>query len=327
MTALLTVMQGHLGRWVRVSRQAYGVEGSSAYLVPDQRLTLRDLLYGLLLVSGNDAAVELAIADRGSVPAFVADMNREAHALGATRTTFLNPDGLYLPGHLTTAHDLALFTREALAYPSFRAIDAARTFNFPGVPKPYTLINQNILLWNYSGAIGVKIGYTIQAKQSIVAAATRQGVTLIAVALHTDYTHMWQDPQVLLNWGFSRFRPLQLIAAGQTFGQAPVGRARAVAAAGFSWLVGPGQDLPPVKVSYDWPRTFRAGEPVGRIVVGPADDPLAVIPLVANAPSPLKAAAGGMLHWAEAGLALAAVVGGWRLRRNRRRYRIRFIRR
>ncbi len=329
MTALITVMQGHLGRWVRVSRQAYGVEGSSAYLVPDQRLTLRDLLYGLLLVSGNDAAVELAIADRGSVPAFVAEMNREARALGATHTTFLNPDGLYLPGHLTTAHDLALFTREALAYPSFRAVDATKTFKFPGVPKPYTLVNQNILLWNYPGAIGVKIGYTIQAKQSIVTAATRRGVTLIAVALRTNYTHMWQDPQVLLNWGFDNFHPRQLVTAGEKFGQAPQGHARAVATAGFSWLVGPGQALPAVTVRYDWPQAFRAGEPVGRIVVGPAREPLAVIPLVASAPSPLKAAAGGMLRWAEGGLVLAVVLGGWRLRRSgrRRRYRIRFIRR
>ena len=329
MTALLTVMQGHLGRVVRVSKQAYGVEGSSAYLVPGQRLTLRDLLYGLLLVSGNDAAVELAIADSGSVPAFVARMNGEAKALGASHTTFLNPDGLYLPGHKTTAHDLALFTRAALTYPTFRTIDGAKSFYFPGVPKPYTLVNQNILLWNYPGAIGVKIGYTIQAKQSIVAAATRGGVTLIAVALHSDYTHMWQDPQTLLNWGFAHFHSLQLVSAGERFTKAPRGAGRAVAAGSFSWLMGPGQGLPQVKVLYDWPQAWRAGEPVGDVVVGPQTRPLAVIPLLASAPSPMKAAAGGMLRWAEGGLALAAVVGVWRLRRQkrRRRYRLRLRRR
>ncbi len=329
MTALLTVMQGQLGRMVRVSPQAYGVEGSSAYLVPNQRLTLRDLLYGLLLVSGNDAAVELAIAERGSVPAFVAEMNSEAKALGATHTTFLNPDGLYLPGHRTTAHDLALFTRAALTYPAFRTIDATKTFLFPGVPKPYSLVNQNILLWNYPGAIGVKIGYTIQAKQSIVAAATRQGVTLIAVALHSNYTHMWQDPQVMLNWGFANFHTLQLVSAGQVFARAPRGDGRAVATGGFAWLVGPGQSLPRMRATYAWPEAWRTGEPVGTLVVGPRANPLAVIPLVASAPSPLKPAAGGMLRWAEIGLFLAALIGFWRLRSNqhRRRYRLRFMRR
>ncbi len=329
MTALLTVMQGRLGRVVRVSPQAYGVEGSSAYLVPDQKLSIRDLLYGLLLVSGNDAAVELAIAERGSVPAFVAAMNREARALGATGTTFVNPDGLYLPRHLTTPHDLALITRQALAYPAFRQIDATKVFRFPGVPKPYDLTNQNILLWNYPGAIGVKIGYTIQAHQSIVAAATRGGVTLIAVALHTNFTHMWADPQVMLNWGFANFHPIQLVSAGQLLGHAPNGHARARATGGFSWLIGPGQGLPPVRAVYGWPKAYRAGEPVGSLIVGEPARPLAVIPLVASAPSPLKAAAGGMLRWAEAGLFVAAAVGMWRLRtsRRRRRYRLRFSRR
>lgn len=246
-------MQGRLGRTVRVSPKAYGVEGSSAYLQPRQRLTIEDLLYGLLLVSGNDDAVELAIAEDGSVPAFVAEMNREAKALGATKTTFRNPDGLYLPAHLTTAHDLALMTRQALAHPAFRRIDAAKSFPFPGVPKPYTLVNQNILLWNYPGAIGVKIGYTIQAKQSIVAAATRGGVTLIAVALHSDYQHMWQDPQILLNWGFANFHPRALVRSGEIFSRAPLGGVRAVATTGFSWLAGPGQIAPRVKVQCAWP--------------------------------------------------------------------------
>jgi D-alanyl-D-alanine carboxypeptidase (penicillin-binding protein 5/6) len=327
MTALLTVMQGHLGHVVQVSRQAYGVEGSSAYLVPGQRLSIRDLLYGLLLVSGNDAAVELAIAEAGSVPAFVQRMNSEAKTLGATGTTFLNPDGLYLPRHLTTAHDLALITRQALAYPTFRNVDATKSFQFPGVPKPYTLVNQNVLLWNYPGAIGVKIGYTIQAHQSIVAAATRDGTTLIAVALHTDFQHIWLDPQVLLNWGFSHFHQLQVVKAGEPFGRAPTGTAHADATGGFAWLTGPGQTLPPVHVIHDWPKAYRAGEPVGRVVVGPRRAPLAVIPLVASGPSPLKAAAGGMLHWAEAGLALGVVIGGYRLRRSRRRRRYRFVRR
>jgi len=314
---------------VKVSPKAYGVEGSSVYLEPGQRLTLRALLYGLLLVSGNDAAVELAIAEAGSVPAFVARMNAEAKALGATGTTFENPDGLYLPGHMTTAHDLALITRAALSYPDFRRIDATRTFMFPGQPKPFELMNQNLLLWNYPGAIGVKIGYTVQAKNSIVAAATRHGVTLIAVALHTDVQHNWSDAETLLNWGFANFHPVLVVRPGQALARAPGGAARAVAAAGFAWLAGPGQAAPHVAVHVRWPSAWRAGEPVGMAVVGPKRSPLAVLPLTADgaSPPPPPPSHAGLWYLAAGVLALLLLLA-WRRRRRRRRrrYRLRFMR-
>ena len=232
MTALLTIMHGHLDRVVAVSPQAYGVEGSSVYLVPGQKLTVRDLLYGLLLVSGNDAAVELAIAVAGSVPRFVAMMNVEAKLLGATHTTFLNPDGLYLPGHRTTAHDLALIARAALAYPEFRKIIATRYFDFPGVPKPFMLTNQDALLWNYPGAIGAR---WLHGRGAVLhrRGSHPDGVTLLAVALHTDPSSLWSDPATLLNWGFANFQPRAVVLRGETFGRAHAG-VRARATAGFT---------------------------------------------------------------------------------------------
>ncbi|MDA8345733.1 MAG: D-alanyl-D-alanine carboxypeptidase [Thermaerobacter sp.] len=328
MTALLTVMHGDLQRTVTVSPQAYGVEGSSAYLVPGQKLTIRNLLYGLLLVSGNDAAVELAIAEAGSVPRFVAQMNAEAKKLGATNTTFLNPDGLYLPGHLTTAHDLALFTRAAFTYPAFRQIDAAKSFRFPGDPKPYTMYNQNLELWRYPGAVGGKIGYTVQAKQSIVTVATRGGVTLIAVVLHSDFYHMWTDPQNLLNWGFAHYRQVGVVQRGDVFGHAADG-ARAVATAGYSWLVGPGQTLPAIQATVHWPAVWRKGQPVGQVLVRLAADDLATIPLVASGPSPApKKSSHFLLSTIAAVFAVGFVSVLWRWRsRRRRRVRYRFKRR
>lgn len=328
MTALLVVMHGDLSRTVRVSPQAYGIEGSSAYLVPGEPLTIKDLLYGLLLVSGNDAAVELAIAEAGSVPRFVAEMNQEAKALGATHTNFLNPDGLYLPGHVTTAHDLALITRAALSYGAFRQVDSAKYFNFPGKPKPYTIYNQNLLLWQYPGAVGGKIGYTIQAKQSIVGIATRGGVTLIAVVLHTDYQHFFTDPENLLNWGFANFHNLNVVQRGTAFGRTARSGARAVATAGYTWLAGPGQPRPKVRSQVHWPLSWRSGQPVGQIEVRGKDGALAAIPLVASAPSPspppLPRSPLPLLAGAVALVGTLALA--WRRRMRRRRVRYRFVR-
>lgn len=285
MTALLTIEKGDLSRVVRVSPAAYGVQGSTVYLVPGQRLTIRNLLYGLLLVSGNDAAVELAVADAGSVPKFVAEMNQKARELGATHTTFLNPDGLYLSGHRTTAHDMALFAQAALALPEFRTIDATRQYLFPGYPHSFVIYNQNQLLTRYPGAIGVKIGYTIQADESIVGAATRNGVTLIAVALHTDYYHLWTDPQNLLNWGFQNFSQVDVLKTGSAVGRAHDG-AHAIATAGYQWLSGPGQPMPKMKVSTFWPAAWKRGQPIGMARVYSGSRELALVPLVASAGSP-----------------------------------------
>lgn len=327
MTALLTIEQGNLDRVVHVSPSAYGVAGSTVYLVPGQRLTIRDLLYGLLLVSGNDAAVELALADAGSVPKFVAEMNAKAKALGATHTTFLNPDGLYLPQHRTTAHDLALIARAALALPEFRKIDETRSYLFPGYPKPFTIYNQNKLLWEYPGALGMKIGYTIQADETIVGAAQRNGVTLIAVVLHTDYWHLWSDPQNLLNWGFRNFRLQNVLSAGRSLGRARDG-VHAVLTSGYSWLAGPGQPTPQVRTAMYWPATWRKGQPVGlaRVYVGGRQ--LDAVPLVAAAAAPMPKAgsSGGVLRTGvliALGVLTISVVRG-RVRRRRRRVRYRF---
>ena len=127
MTALLALEEGQLDDVVTVSRNAFGVPGTSIYLSEGEKLTLRDLLYGLMLASGNDAAVAIAEHIGGSVDAFCRRMTERAAELGCQNTVFLSPNGLPTPGHHTTAYDLALIAREAMNHPEFREIVSTRS--------------------------------------------------------------------------------------------------------------------------------------------------------------------------------------------------------
>lgn len=219
MTALVALTYGpSLGTVITVPAQAQGVPGSSVYLRAGEKLTFKDLLYGLILRSGNDAAVAIAIATAGSVPAFVAMMNAECKKLGCENTHFNDPNGLSTKDHYTSVADMALITEAAMKIPEFRRIVSTKLFtSFPNWPAP-GMFNQDKLLWNYPGAIGVKIGYTDQAHETIVGAATRHGVTLVAVVMHTTHPRLWLDPETLLTWGFDNFVPATALARGQVVG-------------------------------------------------------------------------------------------------------------
>lgn len=268
MTALLALKYGPaLSTEISVPKQAYGVPGSSVYLVAGQRMTFRDLLYGLLLQSGNDAAVAVAILTAGSVPRFVAMMNAECAALGCTHTHFANPHGLPETGHYVSARDMALITRAAMAIPEFRTIVATKTYPFPGYPKPFTLINQNHLLWTYPGAIGVKIGYTNQARETIVGAARRGNLELAAIVLHTTFRGRWIDTASLLSWGFTHFQEVTLIDRGEVLGhvRAPSGKEVRLASSGSAVWVVPRGTRPQVRI-----RLHLGRLPSGVISVGEA---------------------------------------------------------
>ena len=188
---------------VTVNKQAADCEGSSLELKENDRLSLQDLLYGLMLVSGNDAAEVVAGHVGGSVPGFVRLMNEKAESLGATRTHFSNPHGLPDPvNHFTTARDMALITAAAFKRPDFLPYVAtpSKTVTFRGTGKSRTLVSTNKLLGSYAGADGVKTGYTDDAGLCLVAAAKRNGVQLIAVLFNDD--ERWQDAAKLLDYGF-----------------------------------------------------------------------------------------------------------------------------
>ena len=201
MTALIAIERLDPDSVVSVPKEAVGIEGSSLYLTEGEKITVSDLLYGLMLESGNDAAVALAIAVSGSEEEFVELMNRRAEELGLEDTHFVNPHGLSDDDHYTTAYDLAKLTCAALENETFERIVSTGTAVISDGRR--TLYNHNRLLGSYEGCIGVKTGYTIATGRTLVTAARRDGMTLVAVTLNDRSD--WADHAALLDYGFDNF--------------------------------------------------------------------------------------------------------------------------
>ena len=212
MTALIVCEQCNVLDRMRIPKEAVGIEGSSMYLKEGEVLTIQELLYGLMLSSGNDAAVALAIYCGGTVEGFVGLMNDKAYSLGLANTQFENPNGLDSPGHFSSAKDLAVLAAYAMENPVFAKTVSTKTVR---VGERY-LTNHNKLLWRVPGADGVKTGYTRSAGRTLVSSAVRENRRVIAVTL--DDGNDWQDHKVLLEQGLSRFRPKDLIAEGDLMG-------------------------------------------------------------------------------------------------------------
>jgi D-alanyl-D-alanine carboxypeptidase (penicillin-binding protein 5/6) len=219
MTAVIAIQTGNLDQEVTIGQDAVNEVvqngGSGAGLVANDKLTLRDLLYGLMLPSGDDAAVAIADDIAGSVPNFVRIMNLEAQRLHLYQTHYANADGLevtdnqgnILSGvHYTTAYDLVRLARYAMSIPLFAQIVSTEHYTVPAsaTSHAYKWTNINNLLYDYKGAIGIKTGWTPQAGGCLVFAAQRSGHTLLGVVLHsTNETTRFTDATALLNWGFA----------------------------------------------------------------------------------------------------------------------------
>lgn len=206
MTALLLAEQDDLSKQVRCTKQMVTVEGSSMGLLEGDIVTYRDLLYGMLLASGNDAANTTAITLGGSLEGFADMMNRKALSLGLSSTHFVSPSGLDAEGHYTTAHDLARLAAYALRNQAFREACSSYTATLYYGNPPYrrTLTNHNRLLKSYEGLIGVKTGFTKKAGRCLVTAAKRGSATVVAVTLHDP--NDWSDHRAMLDHGFSVLR-------------------------------------------------------------------------------------------------------------------------
>jgi D-alanyl-D-alanine carboxypeptidase (penicillin-binding protein 5/6) len=206
-TALTAVERADLDDMVDVRVNSGLLHASTASTVmglePGMRLSLRDLLYGLLLVSGNDAAIAVADHIAGNATAYAAMMNVLAQTLGLRDTHFANPHGLDEAGHLSSAHDMALLGRALLAQPDLAAI--VRTEHYQPRWDGPEVWNGNELLATHRGAVGVKIGYTEQAGQTIVAAAERGGRTVIVSVLSA--WDRYADATALLDWAFANTQP------------------------------------------------------------------------------------------------------------------------
>ena len=207
MTALVALRKLDMDDIVVVGRDSVGIEGSSVYLKEGEKISVRTLLYGLMLRSGNDAAHALSVAASGSEEAFVDEMNAEAERLGLVNTHFCNPHGLHAEGHYTSAHDLALITREAFLEPEFVKIASSKSYRSedPRESETRVFYNKNKLLSTFEGANGVKTGYTTLAGKCFVGAAKRGGMQLICVVLNR--ADMWQKAASLLEYGFENYEP------------------------------------------------------------------------------------------------------------------------
>ena len=202
MTALVILEDCPLDDKVTIPAEAAGVEGSSVYLRAGEEYTVEELLYGLMLRSGNDAAVALALHHSGSIAAFAQVMNERAILLGATDSCFVNPHGLPDERHRTTARDLALISAAAMENETFRTIVSTRCY------APRGWYNKNKLLSSYEGACGVKTGYTMQAGRCLVSAAERAGMTLVCVVL--DCPPMYERSAELLDRAFADYMLVRL---------------------------------------------------------------------------------------------------------------------
>ena len=200
-TAMVALQKVPLADRVTVSPSAAATPGGLWELAPGETYSVRELLYGLLMASSNDAAVALAEHASGSVSDFVAEMNAEAQSLGAEATHFVSPHGLDAPGHESTARDLAALGLALLQRPLLARIVATRSYE---LSDGTTLANSNLLLESYDGAIGIKTGSTDLAGEVLVAAARRRGATVVAVALGS--ADAASDAAAMLDYGFLSLR-------------------------------------------------------------------------------------------------------------------------
>lgn len=192
-----------LNRKIIIPDSAVGVEGSSIYLERGEQMTIMDLLYGLMLRSGNDCAVALAIAVGSSVEGFAKLMNETAIRAGALNSNFVNPHGLHAEGHYTTAKDLALITYYAMKNPVFKTIVSTKTHTTRYANHDYNRVmyNKNKILNTYEGGDGVKTGFTKAAGRCLVSSATRDGKQVIAVVLNCS--NMFEECERLMDLAFA----------------------------------------------------------------------------------------------------------------------------
>lgn len=222
MTALLAIELGDLSAPVTCSRNAFGVPGTSIYLSEGETLTLQEMLMGLMLASGNDAAVAIAEHIGGTTDEFCRMMTARAAELGCTSTVFLTPHGLPQDGHYTTARDLALIAREAMQHSVFREIVSTSRARIPWEGRSYdrVLNNKNRLLTSYEGATGIKTGYTKKAGRCLAFGAERNGIRIIGVVLNCP--DWFTEAARLMDLTFERYESVTMLVTGECIATMPV---------------------------------------------------------------------------------------------------------
>lgn len=222
MTALLTIENTKMNDIVTVSKKVPFVDGSKIGLFEGEQLPVKEVLHGLLLMSGNDCAEALAEHVSGSIEDFAKLMTKRAKELGCDNTNFINPSGLYDDNHRTSAKDLAIIMKEAMTHPEFREIIATTIYKIPPTnlhPDGINLANENKIIYKnskyyYEGAEGGKTGYTVQSLFSYVACANKNGQRLIAAFVHDENKSYYTDVKTLFDYGFNNFELVKLYNKG-----------------------------------------------------------------------------------------------------------------
>ena len=213
MTILLVLENSKLDDVVTVSKNAEITDGSKIYITAGEKISVKELLYGLILASANDCAVALAEHISGSTEKFATLMNEKAVSLGCKSTNFVNPNGLYDVNHKTSAYDLSLIMQELTKHPEYKEISTTSSYTMEATNKSTEkrpLWNENRLIqkgdqYYYEGCEGGKTGYTIQSKHSYIAVASRNGQKLIVALVHDSVKTFFSDSRKLLNYGFDNF--------------------------------------------------------------------------------------------------------------------------
>jgi serine-type D-Ala-D-Ala carboxypeptidase (penicillin-binding protein 5/6) len=224
MTALLTLENTKLDDIVTVSKKVPFVDGSKIGIAEGEQIIIRDLLYGLILMSGNDCAEALAEHISGSLESFAEMMTAKAKELGCENTNFVNPSGLYDANHKTSAKDLALIMREAIKHPEYKEIASTFAYKIPPTNKhtegiylgnENKLINKNSSYYYQSAEAG-KTGYTTQSLFSYVASASKNGQRLIVALVHSKSKTYYDESKKLFEYGFNNFELKELYKKGDT---------------------------------------------------------------------------------------------------------------
>ena len=274
MTLITALESNNLDEIVTVSERASGADGSTLWLEIGERIPLGELLSGMIMTSGNDAAIAIAEHVDGTVPEFAAHMTRRAQELGATGTNFVNANGMPDENHYTTAHDLARMAAYGYTLEHFADIVSAKDGYYSWVHDPtHYLRSENQMLWLYEGGNGVKTGYTDAAGRCLVSAANRNGVQLIAVVL--DSLYIWNDSIALLDYGFSKVENDAIVRANETAATLPIvsGRKKSMKVKTVDELIMPTfkDDETAYDLEYDLPSYLKApikkGDAVGRVHV------------------------------------------------------------
>ncbi|AIS52118.1 D-alanyl-D-alanine carboxypeptidase DacB [Thermoanaerobacter kivui] len=233
LTAIIAIERGNLDDIVTASDNVTKIDGNSIYLSPGEKLTLKQLLYALMLESANDAAIAIAEYIGGSVQNFAKIMNEKAKEIGAHDSHFVNPNGLPDENHYSTPYDMALIARYAMQNAEFRKIVSTIHYQIPPTnkcDKVRDLWLSNRLIkpssFNYEGADGVKTGYTVAAGQVLVASATRDGHRLISVIMGDQGTNIWTDTIKLLNYGFENFSLVKKVQKGKLITYVNLGKSQ-----------------------------------------------------------------------------------------------------